>query len=548
MFKRIICAVLALALCFGIVGCAGNGNETTAAPTGSAELKAPASSDVIATVITGSEATEVKTTVELSAAIDESGNSQVTLWQDISHPVIIDLPYSCSIDFNGHTISTAADSGNGLNIAAAGTMNKTTTLKNGTLTQFGNGIQVQAGNVVVDNMQIHCVGGTPVCLYDAEAANSSITGSTLSSGGWTCVSYSKITTNYANTGITIDNSTLVSYAKEGSDVFSTADMASISGVIRLGEHVDIYSYGQALAAEKMLYAGSMAYKSAETKSVEVNGVTCENIGHWSTDNESDAINLLMIGNSFCFYFVQELYGISQAAGVNINVTNLYEAGCYVEEHWSWLNDPVNGRDKYEFWITNEMGRFRHGDIRTIHEALAYMDWDIITLQQHFAHGIVDYDVEFAACQPYAKNLFDHLKQNHPDSKLYWQETWAYQVGHSKMPSTAEQSARQDRIIKASNAIATENGVDLVPSGHAWKIARANSAIGDTLCLSDLYHDGDLGGGQYLNACVWFEVLTGKSCIGNTWRPNYRLSEDKIVELQKAAHEAVASVYGADYAK
>ena len=65
---------------------------------------------------------------------------------------------------------------------------------------------------------------------------------------------------------------------------------------------------------------------------------------------------------------------------------------------------------------------------------------------------------------------------------------------------------------------------------------------------DYYHDGDIGGGQYLNACVWYEVLMGKSCVGNTWRPPYELSEEKIAILQAAAHEAVAAVYGADHAK
>jgi hypothetical protein len=41
--------------------------------------------------------------------------------------------------------------------------------------------------------------------------------------------------------------------------------------------------------------------------------------------------------------------------------------------------------------------------------------------------------------------------------------------------------------------------------------------------------------------VWYEVLTGNSCIGNTWRPNYELSEERIAALQQAAHEAVANM-------
>jgi hypothetical protein len=48
----------------------------------------------------------------------------------------------------------------------------------------------------------------------------------------------------------------------------------------------------------------------------------------------------------------------------------------------------------------------------------------------------------------------------------------------------------------------------------------------------------VGGGQYLNACVWFEVITGKSCVGNSFRPDYALSAEKVEVLQQAAHQAV----------
>ena len=65
---------------------------------------------------------------------------------------------------------------------------------------------------------------------------------------------------------------------------------------------------------------------------------------------------------------------------------------------------------------------------------------------------------------------------------------------------------------------------------------------------DYKHDGDIGGGMYVNACVWYEVLMGESCVGNKWRPDYDLSEEKIAALQEAAHAAVAAVYGPGYAK
>ena len=107
---------------------------------------------------------------------------------------------------------------------------------------------------------------------------------------------------------------------------------------------------------------------------------------------------------------------------------------------------------------------------------------------------------------------------------------------------------------------------MVPCGDAWVLVRHDPLVtqdGRTLTyrikgeelMDDLTHDGDVGGGQYLNACVWYEVLTGKSVVGHTWRPEYifqgedlSLSEDMISLLQNAAHTAVANIYGIDYAK
>jgi hypothetical protein len=62
------------------------------------------------------------------------------------------------------------------------------------------------------------------------------------------------------------------------------------------------------------------------------------------------------------------------------------------------------------------------------------------------------------------------------------------------------------------------------------------------------HDGDIGGGQFLNACVWYEILTGKDCRENPYAPVYTykgetftLSEEMLTMLRDAAHKAVAEV-------
>jgi len=287
--------------------------------------------------------------------------------------------------------------------------------------------------------------------------------------------------------------------------------------------------------------------------------------------------ILMLGNSFCYYFTEELYGIAKADGYDLVIANLYKSGCSVEEHWRWLND---NSPSYELRVVSAKynGRVKQVKPNTIAKALEYAkdefgtDWDVITLQQHFGpNRATDYDFGYQETFSYAKKLFDRIGAEHTESTMYWQQTWAYEVGYavadkyvdpSKAPggiaidSVEVQTLSYENIKKVSQEVAKENGVNLIPSGDAWQIARADARIGDTMCkrlgtngdLGDYYHDGDIGGGQYLNACVWYEVLMGESCIGNTWRPDYELSEEKITALQEAAHAAVAAVYGPGYAK
>lgn len=137
------------------------------------------------------------------------------------------------------------------------------------------------------------------------------------------------------------------------------------------------------------------------------------------------------------------------------------------------------------------------------------------------------------------------------TKLYWQQNSPYQVGYNKgFAITSFEDQQIDNAVYRDIAklVSERYSIGWIPRGDAAQIARANPVVGDTLTarigingnLGDLYHDGDIGGGQYLTACTWFEILTGQSCVGNTYRPDYELSEEKIVALQQAAHEVVAN--------
>lgn len=97
-------------------------------------------------------------------------------------------------------------------------------------------------------------------------------------------------------------------------------------------------------------------------------------------------NILMIGNSFCYYFVEELVGIADKAGIDLDIYNIYKSGCTIEEHYNSLK---NNDEIYQLWHTNKekekhtkINEEKNWDLKT---CLSYSDieWDIISLQEHF---------------------------------------------------------------------------------------------------------------------------------------------------------------------
>lgn len=124
-------------------------------------------------------------------------------------------------------------------------------------------------------------------------------------------------------------------------------------------------------------------------------------------------------------------------------------------------------------------------------------------------------------------------------------------------------------LDAANLITPDVG--RIPCGDAWQAVRTSAeymATGtvktdkngdsyvdkdltgaDGTAYGDYSHAGNTGGGQYLNACVYYEAIFGLECKDNPWRPtSYELDESLVPVLQKAAHDAVVAVYGEDHFK
>ena len=259
--------------------------------------------------------------------------------------------------------------------------------------------------------------------------------------------------------------------------------------------------------------------------------------------QDDTLNILLIGHSFCYYFTDELYGMLTAAGIKARVCNLYDSGCLLETHHQrWLNDSA---DYPEFVTIDENGRQSVTDV-SLRQALATQNWDVISLQPGIdfynrTAAIMLQDTEVAR-----KELIGFLKQQFPASQFYWHQFWAFQIGYQQQGDyTVNYDTDQDMYYKEvlyfAKQTCQEYDLKRVNTGYAWQLVRKGGY--DDLCNrlsgNDRYHDGDIGGGQYLNACVWFEYLTGQSCLDNTYRPTeYELTEELMQTLREAAHQAV----------
>ncbi len=109
--------------------------------------------------------------------------------------------------------------------------------------------------------------------------------------------------------------------------------------------------------------------------------------------------------------------------------------------------------------------------------------------------------------------------------------------------TARQNVRHDPDYTAyGESIGVEIKTDA--KGVTYIDMDLTGANGDR--YGDFSHAGNTGGGQYLNACVYYEVILGLPCKENPWRPDYNLPEELVVILQDAAHDAVLELYGKEH--
>lgn len=280
----------------------------------------------------------------------------------------------------------------------------------------------------------------------------------------------------------------------------------------------------------------------------------------SIAGEAKTVRILTVGNSFSRNATNHLDDLALAGGHTLIHNSLVIGGSSFQVH----ADKVKAEGKARLY-TN--GKDLVGN-------LAADRWDYVTIQQA---SIKSHD--YATFQPYAGILRDLIVKHAPQAKLLIHQTWTYRVDDPrfavKAPKPGEPKTQEEMyrgLTAAYDKLAAEFGAKIIPVGDAmfnadtdakWGFKPASGFNPKTARkpeLPDQTHSLHVGwrwvtkngkttlgmdghhanlAGEYIGACVWYEVLFGESAVGNRYIPK-GLDAEFARFLQEKANEAVSA--------
>lgn len=252
-------------------------------------------------------------------------------------------------------------------------------------------------------------------------------------------------------------------------------------------------------------------------------------------SQKDTLRILAIGNSFSVDAVEaHLYGLFESEGIDVIIGNLYIGGCSLERHY---NNTVSGAKDYSYRKIVK-GKKTTVDNVDIDKALLDEPWDFISFQQSSPLS-----GKANSISPYLENLMAYVDAKvDNDYKTIWHMTWAYSKDsdHNAFPDYDKDQIKMYNAIVdvVKNEISKYNFDIIIPCGTTIQNARS-SYLGDSM-TRDGYHL-DKKKGRYAAACTWFEAITSKSVVGNTFYPK-GVDERCAKTCQLAAHKAMRKAY------
>ena len=280
--------------------------------------------------------------------------------------------------------------------------------------------------------------------------------------------------------------------------------------------------------------------------------------------DARTVRLLTIGNSFSRNATHHLGDLAKAGGHELIHRPIIVGGASLEVH------AEKARRNSEDPKAKE-GRYTDG--ASLAELIQADTWDVVTIQQASfkSHNLATY-------QPFADQLADLVRRLAPQARLHVHQTWAYRSDDPRFTKPSgqpgEPTTRQEMhqwLSAAYRATAARLQAVLLPVGDAFDLADSDPRQGfhsDTAfdfskaqppALPDQTHSLHVGwrwvkdksgkselkmdghhanlAGEYLGACVWYEILFGDSPVGLRFIPT-GLDPGYARFLQETAHRAV----------
>ena len=247
------------------------------------------------------------------------------------------------------------------------------------------------------------------------------------------------------------------------------------------------------------------------------------------------MKVLAIGNSFSNDAMRYLHDIAKADGENVKAVNLFIGGCPLSRHYvNMHNDAAD----YDFEYNGE----RTGIKVSIRQALQSDIWDVVMLQQ-----VSSQSVDYETYQPYLDALAEYVHIHAPKSKIMLHQTWAYEQNSARLTEELGYKSQNDMFADLKSAYKQAakalGEAEIIPCGETFQKLIDAGAV---RLHRDTFH-ASLGLGRLALGYVWYEMLTGKSCIGNrfadTDEPVTVQEKEKAQECAHKAADEYRRMYG-----
>lgn len=177
-----------------------------------------------------------------------------------------------------------------------------------------------------------------------------------------------------------------------------------------------------------------------------------------------------------------------------------------------------------------------GDVTSLSKINAQA-WDRVVLQAQSQEPSFPPTQVNTQTLPYAIKLDSVIKHNNACTETVFYETWGRKNGDASncgfYPPLCTYTGMQNRLRTSYKLFADTTHAIMSPVGEAF---RKSISLNPTLELYQADESHPSLEGSYLTACVFYEVLFGKSVLTNTYTAG--VSSTNVSFLQQIAHDVV----------